>query len=165
MNNRGFSIERRQFKGHENIGSWQTVGFIQGTGTTTSPHTYTYLDNPLSDGIYQYRLKQEDFNGSFTYSNSIEANLYIISNFKLEQNYPNPFNPTTTIGYEVPTAAFVTIKVYDMLGKEITTLVNTNIDAGVHEITFDASRLTSGVYLYRMTAGRYTIQKKMLLLK
>ncbi len=80
-------------------------------------------------------------------------------------NYPNPFNPTTTINYQLPENGFVTIKVYDMLGKEIATLVNGNRTAGYHKVTFDAGRLTSGIYIYTINAGKYTLSKKMLLMK
>ena len=80
-------------------------------------------------------------------------------------NYPNPFNPTTTINYQLPENGFVTIKVYDMLGKEISTLVNGNKTAGYHNVTFDASRLTSGIYIYTITANNFIQSKKMLLMK
>ncbi len=165
INNSGFSIERKEIDLKANNNKWQTIGFVKGSGSTTISHTYTYVDNPANNGVYQYRLKQIDYNGSFKYSNTTEVNLLLVNSFKLEQNYPNPFNPTTTIGYDIPSASFVTIKVYDMLGNEVTTLINEYVDAGVHEITFNASKLSSGVYLYRMTAGKYTMQKKMLLLK
>ncbi len=80
-------------------------------------------------------------------------------------NYPNPFNPTTTINYQLPENGFVTIKVYDMLGKEIATLVNGNRTAGYHKVNFDASKLTSGIYIYTINAGKYIQSKKMLLVK
>ncbi|MBI1937818.1 MAG: T9SS type A sorting domain-containing protein [Ignavibacteriales bacterium] len=81
------------------------------------------------------------------------------------ENYPNPFNPTTTIKYALPEAGFVTLKVYDMLGREVVELVNENKTAGYHEVTFDASKLTSGVYIYIIRAGKYTESKKMILTK
>ncbi|MCL4511930.1 MAG: YCF48-related protein [Bacteroidetes bacterium] len=84
---------------------------------------------------------------------------------KLEQNYPNPFNPTTTIGYQLPLNNFVTLKIYDILGREIATLVNGRETAGMHTVTFDASKLPSGVYFYRLEAGAYHDTKKVLLLK
>jgi hypothetical protein len=80
-------------------------------------------------------------------------------------NYPNPFNPTTTINYQLPEYGFVTIKVYDMLGKEVTTLVNENKSAGYHRVNFDASKLTSGVYVYIINANNFVQSKKMLLMK
>jgi len=87
------------------------------------------------------------------------------SEFVLEQNYPNPFNPSTIISYQLPTNSFVTLNVYDILGREVKTLVNQDEQAGVHSLTFDASSLPSGVYLYRIQAGRFSVTKKMLLIK
>ena len=80
-------------------------------------------------------------------------------------NYPNPFNPTTTINYQLPENGFVTIKVYDVLGKEVATLVNENKSAGYYKVDFDASRLTSGVYIYTINANGFVQSKKMLLMK
>ncbi|MBK9096982.1 MAG: T9SS type A sorting domain-containing protein [bacterium] len=91
--------------------------------------------------------------------NSIPANFY------LSQNYPNPFNPSTVIGYQLPVSGNVTLKVYDSLGREVATLVDEYVVAGSYEIEFDASKLSSGVYLYKLTAGNFTNSKKLLLLK
>ena len=89
----------------------------------------------------------------------------IPAKFSLSQNYPNPFNPTTTIKYQIPEMSFVTLKVYDVLGKEVTTLVNKYHPAGNFEIEFNATSLPSGVYFYSFQAERYAMTKKMLLLK
>ncbi|MGD8777354.1 MAG: T9SS type A sorting domain-containing protein [Ignavibacteria bacterium] len=83
----------------------------------------------------------------------------------LNQNYPNPFNPTTTISYSIPEDNYVTLKVYDLMGQEISTLISGKLNAGQYEMNFDASNLASGVYLYRLKAGSYSITKKMVLLK
>jgi hypothetical protein len=87
------------------------------------------------------------------------------STYLLQQNYPNPFNPSTTILFSIPTSEFVTLKVYDLLGREIATLVNENLSAGSYSYNFDAKNLTSGVYLYKLQAGKYSETKKMLLSK
>jgi hypothetical protein len=89
----------------------------------------------------------------------------VVSEYRLAQNYPNPFNPNTVIGYQLPVKSYVTIKVYDMLGREAATLVNETKDAGIYEAKFDASMLTSGVYLYKLCAGDYSQTRKLLLLK
>ncbi|MGB5528513.1 MAG: T9SS type A sorting domain-containing protein, partial [Ignavibacteriaceae bacterium] len=81
------------------------------------------------------------------------------------QNYPNPFNPTTKIRYEIPELNFVTIKIYDILGNEIVTLVNEEKPAGSYEIFYEASGLPSGVYFYSLRAGAFSDSKKMILLK
>ena len=87
------------------------------------------------------------------------------SEFRLEQNFPNPFNPATTIQYQLPAAANVTLKIYDILGSEVAILVNEKQDAGYKEIKFNANRYASGMYIYRLTADKYVSTKKMLLLK
>lgn len=86
-------------------------------------------------------------------------------NFSLSQNYPNPFNPSTTIKFEVPKSAFVSIIVYDLLGREVKRLVNENRNAGTYEVNFDGSNLTSGIYFYKMTAGDFSETKKLMLVK
>ena len=85
--------------------------------------------------------------------------------FKLEQNFPNPFNPGTTIQYQLPSAVKVTLKVYDILGREVATLVNEKQDAGYKEVKFNANRFASGMYIYRLTADKYVSTKKMLMVK
>ena len=87
------------------------------------------------------------------------------TNFSLEQNYPNPFNPTTVINFSVPKTSMVTIKVYDVLGNEIATLLNKEKLAGKYSVNFNASKFSSGVYFYRMQAGSFVEAKKLILLK
>jgi hypothetical protein len=89
----------------------------------------------------------------------------ISQNFKLDQNYPNPFNPVTRISYSIPKAGFVKIAVYDMLGREAETLVNEQLQPGTYDVEFDGSKLSSGVYYYKLVAGEFTSVKKMTLIK
>ncbi len=89
----------------------------------------------------------------------------IPGNYKLLQNYPNPFNPTTTIQYSIPKQGIVSLKVYDLLGQEMATLVNNEQDAGNYTVDFDASKLASGVYIYKLSAGNISLAKKFMLLK
>ncbi len=144
---------------------FRLIGFVQGNGTTTNPHSYSFTDEKLLSGVYKYRLKQIDYNGSFNYSGIVELNLIAVNDFRLEQNYPNPFNPSTTISYQLPKAEFVTVKIFDAIGNEVKTIVKENKPAGVHEVNFDASQLSSGIYLYRIDAGTFHQSKKMLLVK
>jgi hypothetical protein len=144
---------------------WQPITFIKGNGTTTEPNTYYYLDKNLSAGVYQYRLKQIDFDGSFEFSSIVEVEINIPDKFSLEQNYPNPFNPSTSIQYAVGNRQFVQLKVYDILGNEVATLVNEEKSPGTYEVEFNATQLSSGVYFYRLQAGDFIETKKMILLR
>ena len=159
-NNRGFEIERKSGNG-----DYQKEGYVPGFGTSSEPRAYSFIDKNTGTGDYTYRLKQIDFNGSYSYSK--ELNVKVISPLKyaLEQNYPNPFNPNTTIKYSIPEDGIVKLKVYNVLGQEIKTLVNNVQKAGRYEIAFDASRFASGVYYYRLETSNYTSIKKMILLK
>src|SRR5690606_4090224 len=116
-------------------------------------------------GTTYYRLKQIDFDGAFEYSKVVEVNSLADLKYDLEQNYPNPFNPTTTISYSIPENSFVTIKVFDVLGNEVASLVNEEMETGRHKIDFNAANLSSGVYYYSITAGNFTASKKFILMK
>jgi hypothetical protein len=94
-----------------------------------------------------------------------EGSLLSPNSYNLAQNYPNPFNPVTTIKYSIPESGNVSLKVYDILGNEVASLVNEEKTRGVHSVTFDASDLSSGVYFYKIHSGSLTSTKKMLLLK
>lgn len=164
-NNSGFEIQRSYGE------VWQSVGFIKGAGSTTEKRSYTFEDKNVnsSNAKISYRLKQVDFNGTVSYSNSVEVAL-APSKFALNQNYPNPFNPSTTISFTLPVNSRVTLKVFDMLGKEVATLVSSELASGVHSYKLDASHLTSGTYIYRMEADgisgqKYVSAKKMMLVK
>jgi len=169
-NNQGFQIERRKTQDERNE-VWNSIGFVNGNGTTTEPQSYSFVDENIQTGKYQYRLKQIDFDGSFEYSNVIEVEIIAPLKFSLEQNYPNPFNPVTSIHYAISSMQFVTLNVFDVLGKEIATLVNEEKPAGSYEVEFNsvetlhATSLPSGVYFYQLRAGDYIETKKMILLK
>ncbi|NUN70830.1 MAG: T9SS type A sorting domain-containing protein [Bacteroidetes bacterium] len=89
----------------------------------------------------------------------------VAGSFNLSQNFPNPFNPTTNIRFSIPNSALTTLKVYNMVGQEVATLVNGQKEAGVYFVDFDASKLASGVYLYKLQSGSYVETKKMVLVK
>jgi len=174
-NNSGFEILRGIYpeknRRAQNDSEWETIGFVPGFGTTTEPKSYSFIDENVTNGIYKYRLKQIDFDGSFEFSNEIEVVVdFTPKEFVLYQNYPNPFNPNTVIRFEIPGQArndnvLVTLKVYDILGNEIVTLVNEEKQPGVYEVEFDASTLASGMYLYKLQAGSFIQTKKMVLLR
>ena len=165
INNQGFFIERRNVSSSHNEADWIEVGFKEGHGNSTEIHQYWFEDDPLYDGTYHYRLKQMDFDGSVNYSNEIEVIVFTVKSFALFQNYPNPFNPTTTISFQLPTASYITLKIYDAIGTEIETIAEGNFAAGVHEVIFDASKLSSGIYLYRIFFGANQLTRKMMVVK
>lgn len=161
VNNMGFEIQR-------NLSDiWETIGFIEGKGTTSEITNYHFF-NDLSEFNYsvklQYRLKQIDYNGAFSYSEIVEVEI-VPENLYLSQNYPNPFNPSTIISFTLTKSTFVTLKIYNILGNEISALVNQVMPGGKHEIIFDANGVPSGVYLYTITAGDFVDTKKMILMK
>ncbi len=101
----------------------------------------------------------------YTIPTSAGDDAVTVTKFELEQNYPNPFNPSTSIKFAISIKQFVSLKVYDVLGNEVTTLLNDQKPAGIYEIEFDANNLSSGIYYYRIVAGSFTDTKKMILLK
>ncbi|MCX7612554.1 MAG: M12 family metallo-peptidase, partial [Ignavibacterium sp.] len=159
-NNAGFSIERS--RDNQN---YTEIGFVGGNGTTTQPQSYSFIDDNVEYGKYYYRLKQIDYDGKFSYVGEILVDIGTPNKFSLEQNYPNPFNPVTNIKFTVPEKSFVTIKVFNALGQEISKIVDGEFDAGVHKIDFDASELTSGVYYYKMETPQFSQIKKMIVVK
>jgi hypothetical protein len=162
-NNYGFKIDRMETKSS----SWENIAFITGNGNSTTNHSYTYTDKNLNSGVYTYRLVQVDFGGNATYYKlQGEVKIAVPATFDLSQNYPNPFNPSTLIRYQLPENSDVSLKIYNPIGKEVAQLVNGNIAAGVHEVSFNAAHLSSGVYYYVIRAGNNFIQtRKMILLK
>ena len=164
VDNYGFNIERSLCDTNA-IKNWKKIGFVAGHGNSSSPKKYSFVDNdPVGGNKFQYRLKQIDTDGSYDYSEVIEA--YITtSDYVLEQNYPNPFNPSTTIKFTLPVESRVKINVYNSLGQLVATLVDREMQSGYHEINFDGTGLASGVYLYQLQTGEFALIKKMLLLK
>jgi hypothetical protein len=160
LNNSGFDILRQAQNDQ-----WEKIAFVKGHGTTTEVHNYSFIDANLNGGRYAYKLKQLDFNGSFKYSDAVYVEIAQPLNFKLFQNYPNPFNPSTTINFQIQETEFVTLKVYDILGNEITTLVNEKKESGSYNIAYNASGLSSGTYIYQLRMGSFVETKKLILIK
>jgi photosystem II stability/assembly factor-like uncharacterized protein len=159
-NNSGFEIYR-------NVNNNLTkIGFIKGNGTSTQRNQYTFTDGNLRNGRYSYQLRQIDFDGSSkVYNLSNEVVIGTPMTYSLSQNYPNPFNPSTVIKYSIPQSSLVTLKVYNILGKEVASLVNENKEAGNYTVNFSAKNLSSGVYFYTIKAGNFTQTKKMTIIK
>ena len=133
LNNYGFEIQRKAFGGE-----FATVAFVKGQGTTTQQNQYSFADKNLDEGKYFYRLKQMDYGGQFSYSQTVEVDVRTLDNYTLEQNYPNPFNPTTTIGYVLQEKSNAKLTLLNSLGEEIAVLVNEEQDKGYHKVEFDA---------------------------
>lgn len=160
-NNRGFEVQRKS-----STGNFLPIAFIQGKGTTQEPQFYSYIDKNVESSKYSYRLKQIDFNGAYSYSEEINVDVKIPTEYGLKQNYPNPFNPSTTISFAVKNTEHVTLKVHNMLGQEVETLFNGIANADeVYTLTFDAKNLSSGVYFYQLNSTSRNEMKKMNLLK
>lgn len=158
-NNKGFDIEKQN-----TTGVWSKIGFVKGKGSSVEKMSYNFTDmNPIQNNFY--RLKQIDFDGTYKYSNIAEVNFGTPVKFELSQNYPNPFNPNTSIRFSIPLKSNVEVKIYNVLGKEIATIVNGVREAGAYSVDFNASMLASGVYFYKISAGQYNSVKKMMLLK
>jgi hypothetical protein len=164
-NNSGFEVLR--LTANED---WQTLTFVPGFGTTTEPKSYSYSDETVTSGTYSYKLKQIDYDGSYSFSDVVEVEISIPTEFALEQNYPNPFNPSTSIQFSLPVDANVTIGVYNLVGEKVADVVSSKFSSGKHNVNFNASGLTSGVYFYRIdvtanNGNNFTSVKKMTLLK
>ncbi|MCH8033030.1 MAG: VCBS repeat-containing protein [Bacteroidetes bacterium] len=171
-NNYGFEIERtspllppHQQGDTEGSVDWEMIGFIPGHGTTTDPYNYSFKDEVISQGSFQYRLKQIDYNGSFTYSDEVNIDITLPLEFKLFQNYPNPFNPGTVISWQMALPNFVILKIYDVLGSKVATLINKKLPAGNYKIEFDGAEFPSGIYFYQLNADNFSDVKKMILTK
>lgn len=162
-NNNGFEIQKK-------IGDdFVTISFVKGYGTTTTEQSYSFTEKNLTPGIHIYRLKQIDFSGQYQYSNTVEAGI-TVREFSLDQNYPNPFNPSTKISFSLADDSKVVLSVYNILGQQVEVLLNGNLPAGQHKISFNSTLLNSGIYFYKLEAtakdGKTFVDtKKMTLIK
>jgi hypothetical protein len=152
-------------------GNWDAVGTVIASVLSNSPKQYSFTDKDLQVGKYQYRLKMIDNDGTFRYSKVIETEIAQPKNFELSQNYPNPFNPSTRISYSIPNDSRVTLDVYSISGEKVAQLVNEDQLSGYYSVNFGNKFLSSGVYLYRISAmdkatgKEFSSVKKMMLLK
>ena len=169
-NNYGFYVERKP----QNGVTFATVSdLIPGANTSLEEHHYSWTDSTVTVGNYAYRLQQVDLNGAAAYSRTIVVSVVLGVNndpapkkFQLLQNYPNPFNPSATIKFSVEHAEHATLIVYDVLGQEVARLFDGVAEPGhYYRLTFDGSRVGSGLYIYRIVTSSHTDVKKMVLLK
>lgn len=165
INNQGFVVQRRK---DDNSGrDWVEAGFVNGNGTTNQIHDYQFTDKNLQKGRYLYRLKQVNFNNNFEhYYLGSPVSIGVPVKFVLDQNHPNSFNPTTKIGFALPLDGLVSLKIYDITGRLITTLINNEYrTADYYTVEFNGSNLASGVYFYQLITEKNIATKKMLLIK
>ncbi|HSL89606.1 MAG TPA: zinc-dependent metalloprotease family protein [Ignavibacteriaceae bacterium] len=164
-NNNGFSVEKSS-----NGVSFTEISFVKGMGTTINQSEYLFNDDNVKVGRFFYRLKQIDYDGTYSYSNIISVDIELPTQFTLNQNHPNPFNPTTKISFEFPVDADATLEVFNTIGQKVTELVNNSLSGGRHEFEFNAAGFSSGIYYFKLTAlakdGRtFNATKKMILMK
>jgi hypothetical protein len=172
LNSIQFEIDRALLSSNTTPSVWINVGSVKAAGTTVSPNKYNFTDKDIPAGSYQYRLKMIDNDGSFKYSNVVEAKIGLPQSFDLSQNYPNPFNPSTTINYQIPVDAKVFLEVFNITGQKVAELVNRDQIAGYYSVSFGSSvKLSSGAYFFRLltidkaTGNKFSSIKKMMFLK
>lgn len=166
-NNYGFEIQRKVISQQSTIGNndFEIIGVMNGSGNSSSPKNYTYVDSTLTGGSkFAYRLKQIDNNGTFSLS-SIQTIELELKDYILSQNYPNPFNPETTIEYIIPQSGIVSMIIYDLLGEKVDEVLDEHKEIGIYKTEYNASKLTSGVYIYVLRSNGNTLSRKMIVAK
>ncbi len=138
VNNYGFDVERRAVSSNQ----CTVIGFVPGSGTSNSTHNYSFADQKFAAGTYVYRLKQIDNDGAFKYSQEAEVIIEAPKVFALNQNYPDPFNPSTSISFSVPAVSFVSLKIFDALGREVSVVLSEELPAGKYLSAMECRRFT-----------------------
>ncbi len=165
-NNYGWEIERSKInKQDQKPYSWQTIGFVKGSGNSNSPKEYSFIDKNVLYGEYAYRLKQIDIDGTSSYSEELRITFGNKPETYEIKAFPNPFNPSTTIRFSLPEAGKVTINLYDIRGSLIKNLVNNYFDAGIYQERIDGSNLANGLYIVRFNVNGKNYNYKILLTK
>jgi hypothetical protein len=160
-NNYGFEVQKK-ISGSE----FKTIGFVKGSGTSSAKNEYSFSDQNNLTGILIYRLKQVDFDGSFSYSDELEIEYILPQTFTLFQNYPNPFNPSTSINFNLSESGKVTVEIFNLLGESVAVpAADEFMEAGQHQLHFNASGLSSGIYICVLKQGENFLSSKMTLIK
>jgi hypothetical protein len=170
VNNYGFYVQRKR----QSETGWTEIpnSFVAGHGTTNEPQNYSFADNSVAGGSWQYRLRQVDLDGTTHFSEPISIDILttveenVPARFALFQNYPNPFNPSTTIKFSVENVGHAQLDVFDITGQKVATLFSDAAEPGrYYTVTFNGSKFSSGVYFYRLQSGRKTGVKKLMLMQ
>ena len=160
-NNSGFAVEHRG----PLTDVFQSVGFVAGAGSSSEVTRYEFNLGDLTSGAYAFRLRQVDYDGTFSYSRIIELDVELAQEFALGRAYPNPFNPTTSIRFELRESGVIDLTVFDVTGRAVRSLAAGAFAAGTHEIVFEAGDLPSGLYVYRLVTDAGTASAPVVLLK
>ena len=166
-NNAGFAVQRNAARERGGAGAWEQVAFVEGRGTTSEPQSYQFTDTslPFAADTLAYRLKQIDMDGTAHFSDAITVGRRAVQQVQLHGSFPNPARSRATIRYALPRAADVRIALYDVLGRRVMTLATGRQDAGRRQRSLDTSRLESGTYFYRLTAGSVTKTRKLTIVR
>ena len=151
INTSHFEVERKTGSDTE----WKTIASVKAHGNTNSPREYSFADKKLNSGLYNYRLKLLDNNGSYSYSETVFAEVELPDHFVLNQNYPNPFNPFTTIDFQIPITGKVKLNIYNSIGEKINVLQDRILQAGTYSLHWDGrdingNEIPSGIYFYEL---------------
>ena len=157
-NNRGFEVERST-----DAAKWLNIGFVAGSGNSSTTKSYNLTDRNLPSGKYFYRLKQIDLDGKFNLSNILSIDINGNLSYELNQSFPNPSRGSSTITYSIPVKAQVVLAVYDMQGRVVSVLQNGERAAGKYAVTVPANLLRPGVYYYKLEAGDFKSTRKMII--
>lgn len=162
--NKGFVVERSESGNQPN---WISIGFVPGVGYSTIERSYSLIDNNIQlNKIYYYRLKQLDFDGNFSYSNEVVIRVKDLQKDQLLlSNHPNPFSGIQIIKYNLPAGGMVNLKIFDIAGKEVGTLVNGFQQSGLYSKEFNATRLSNGIYFCKLSVDGESITNRIMLIR
>jgi hypothetical protein len=162
----GFNVYRsRDGENFVMVGSYESVSSLRAKGNMAYGGEYEFVDKGLNSGRYQYKIEAVSRSEKKFVGDVISVEVDVPKGYALHQNYPNPFNPVTVIEFEIPEAGYVLIELYNSVGQKVRDIFAGELPAGYHRVRFDASGLSSGVYFYRMSAGKFNAVRKMVIMK
>jgi len=173
INNFGWEVQRSTphsppYQGGEDEarGGWKTIGFVEGSGNSNSPHNYLFKDKPNQYGNYLYRIKQIDNDGTFEYNGTVSIMYeHNRSGEEYLSAYPNPFNPQTNIVIAIDYTSLVKLDIYNSIGEKVTTLYSGLLDEGEYNFSLNGQILSSGIYIVMLQTDREILKHKIVLLR
>ncbi|MGL6269377.1 MAG: T9SS type A sorting domain-containing protein, partial [Chitinophagaceae bacterium] len=142
--------------------NWNQIGSVAGAGSSQTSKKYTFIDHNLQDGDYYFRLKQVDFDGKFSYSKILIANIENKDSYFLGQNYPNPAKNHTTINFGVKEKTHINLVLYDMQGRKIKVIVNGIKEPGIYTMDVDLKNIGRGLYYYKLSSYEFNMMKRLI---